>query len=514
MNTTQSPPQVGMPVYEITEADRERVKRIQKAREAYEGELDKPIKEISNDDSDPNVMGNEIQPAVDTVGSFVFGDEVEISIDQGAPDGAQKFLDDTWGRKQRRIPLLLRWLMNGDMAGRAFLRIVPGAKNTFRLIEVDPTTIFVKWAPQDCETVLLYCIEYSCEEKNAMGKAVTMYYREEISRVDPDQDGSEYEDTNQDGLDDDVTWSIQHWTQELQSGMQPTANKWIPAGEPIEWPYPFSPIFSCQNLPKPNDFWGYAGVNKSLIGINEAINFVNSNINVTEKIQRILYANGMGEGTIDVVTGKIIQLPDAESKISAVDLKTNTANSREFAGDLRGEAEELTSVPMIASGRTAYMPSGNISGIAIRLLFMSLLKKKDKMRCLYGETIIEVSQALLILAGFHDTIEVTLGWQDPLPADVLSDVQAAQLKSSLGIVSKRTLAGELGYDYDEEMKRIKEEAAEAAKIAAEALANNPLMQQSPLQGDNQNNNNLPNQNMQQDTNNQDGQNNTPVDQKG
>lgn len=506
MNTTQAPTNT-QPVYEVTNKDRERIEKIQRAWQAYETELEKPFQPMP-DEPDPNVMGNEVLPAVDTVVSFVFGDEVEISVDQGAPQGAQDFLNTVWGRKEARIPLLQRWLMNGDMSGRAFLRIVPGPDTVnpqdrvFELVEVDPTTIFVKTAPQNCQKVILFCIEYACDEKNALGKSVKMYYREEISRIDPDQNVAQ-------GLPDkDTTWSIQHWTQELTTGnMLPTNNNWIPAGDPIPWPYPFPPIFSNQNLPRPNEFWGYPGVNKALIGINEAINLVNSNINITEKIQRILYSNGVGEGTIDVHPNKITQLPLPESKIAAVNLQTNTASSREFAGDLRGEAEELTGVPMIASGRTAYMPSGNLSGIAIKLLFMSLLKKMNKMRCLYGNTIIEVSQALLVLAGFSEKIEITLGWQSPLPVDVLADWQAVQIKQASG-VSKTTTLREMGYDPVEEAKLRAEEAAEAIK-------NNPIAQQSSLQGeDQQDNSNPPNQNTQQDAN-QDQQNGQPpIGQKG
>lgn len=458
MNTTQAPPKTDQPVYVITDDDKKRQQKIQKAWEAYEGELDKPFEQLA-DEPDPNVMGNEVLPAVDAIVNFVFGDEVEISAEESAPAGAQELLDKVWGRKEARIPLLQRWIMNGDIAGTAFLRIVPGRNpqnKTFRLVEVDPSIVSVKTAPQDRQTALLYCLQYCDEEPDEDGKSQKIFYREEISRVDPDQA------TSQDLLDDaGVTWSIQHWTQKTQGGTEPTKGNWIPAGEPIPWNYPFPPIFSNQNLPKPNSFWGYAGVNKSLIAVNEAINVVNSNINITEKIQRILYANGVGEGTIDVHPGKITQLPLPESKIEAVNLQTNTANSRAFAGDLRGEAEELTGVPMIASGRTAYMPSGNLSGIAIKLLFMSLLKKMNKMRCLYGETMIEISQAILTLANFKGAdINITLGWTDPLPTDELHDVQASLAKGELG-VSKTTRMRELNYDPEEEAKLVAKEQAEA-----------------------------------------------------
>lgn len=505
MNTTQAPQQA-MPQYEITEADKKRVKKIAEALEAFEGDLTPPLKKTNenSDEPDMNVMGNEVWPAVWAVVDFVFGEELEINVGQDDPKDAQKFLDDIWGRKERRIPLLMRWLMNGDMAGRAFLRIVPGKKkDAFRLIEVDPAIVFVKTAPQDCQTVLLYCLEYCEEEKKTNGQTQKTYYREEISRVDPEPKPEQYEDTNADGLDDDVTWSIQHWTKISDKG------QWQAAGEPIPWPYDFPPIFSNQNLPKPNDFWGYSGVTKGLIGINNAINFVNSNINVTGKIQRLLYAGGVGESEIDVIPGKIIQLPYPENKIESVNLQSDAANSRAFAGDLRGESERLSGVPLIASGYTANMPNGNIPGITMRLMFQSLLKKMNRMRCLYGETIIEVSKALLVLAGFTDKIEITLGWQDPLPSEELHEIQAAIALGELG-VSKTTRMRRLGYDPVEEAKLCAEEAARDAALAPtlpESIPGVPALPGQPKPAPMQPGQQPP----QQDTQQQNGQ--VPVGQK-
>jgi len=42
MNTTQAPPQTGMPRYKITDADRARQEAIQLAWTAHDGELAKP----------------------------------------------------------------------------------------------------------------------------------------------------------------------------------------------------------------------------------------------------------------------------------------------------------------------------------------------------------------------------------------------------------------------------------------------------------------------------------------
>src|SRR5258708_26359725 len=205
MTQTMLPPsqtQQGQPQYELTDADRARLERIASAWKAYEGNLEAPLKKMDREPDD-NVMSNRCQPIVDRGVDFLFGKEIEISVEEGAPQEAQDVLDKIWGRKEARIPLLQKLGMNGAAAGQAFLRIVPGNDGSFRLVVVDPSTCFVKTAPQDCETVLLYCIEYHTDEKQN-GQPVRISYREEIARIDPESDDTtQYEDINPDGIDAD-----------------------------------------------------------------------------------------------------------------------------------------------------------------------------------------------------------------------------------------------------------------------------------------------------------------------
>ncbi len=242
-----APPQVqAQPVYQITDDDKARQKAIQEAWKAYDGDFE-PHLEKTPEGIDPNVIINQISPIVDTGVDFLFGQEIEISVEKGAPQAAQDFLNDAWGEKEVRIPLLQDLAMNGAMARTAFLRIVPSTdkpskEKTYRLVAVDPSTVCVQTAPQDCETVLLYCIQYPAKER-VNGRDVTVYYREEIARVDPDGNAAR-------GMaDDDDTWQIQHWSQVTQHGMQPRdTSGWTPAGEPITWPYPFPPLRSSMAI--------------------------------------------------------------------------------------------------------------------------------------------------------------------------------------------------------------------------------------------------------------------------
>src|SRR5258708_6619159 len=440
------------PTYEISDADRARLERIGAAWKAYEGNLEAPLKKMDREPDD-NVMSNRCQPIVDRGVDFLFGEEIEISVEEDGPQEAQDFLDKVWGRKEARIPLLQKHAMNGAIAGQAFIRIVPGPQKTYRLVAVDPSTVFVKTAPQDCETVLLYCIQYSTNEKQN-GRPVQVFYREEIARIDPESNSTiEYEDPTAEGYDADVTCQLHHCPQIPYAAIQPKTTGWTPAGEPIIWPYPFPPLISNQNLPRPNDFWSYPHITPDLIGVNNSLNLVQSNINRVEKIYGgpILYAPGIGTTNIDTAPGRIIQLPLPENKIESVHIHSDVANALLFAENLRSDIDEQSSVPGVATGRIAAMPRGNLSGIAIELLFMPLLKKTNKKRNLYGKLIIEVSKALLVLNGLSGDIDITIAWESPLPHDDLVSVQAGIAKLEVG-VSKAEIQRELGYDPEEQAK--------------------------------------------------------------
>lgn len=441
---TQPPPSdtASQPQYVITEADKKRIRRVQHAWKAYEGELDRPLVPM-DDEPDDNVLTNRMQAVVDRGGDFLFGKELEITVEEGAPQETQDFLNDAWGDKETRVPLLFKLEMNGANAGTGFLRVIKHKDGSLRVIEVDPAIVYVQWMPQDCQTVTLYCLEY-CEEKPSQ-KSIPdrIYTREEISLVDPD---GMYNPKRwfKSGANAGVSWQIQHWTRIGERG------NWTPAGEPIAWPHPFPPIFACQNLPKPNDFWGYPDITPDLIGVNVALNLLQSNINRSEKIygNPVLWAKGMGDSITDIKPGKVTGLPP-DGEMGAVTITTDVANGLQFAANLRSDIDEQSSVPGVATGRISDLPRGQMSGVAIELLFMPLLKKTDKKRCLYGALIIEVSKALLVLNGMSGDIKITLNWQNPLPTDDLQSVQAAVAKQAVGI-SNTTLQRELGYDPDEQ----------------------------------------------------------------
>lgn len=440
---TLSSTQPVQPVYEITAEDRKRQKKIAEAWKAYNDELDKPLVPMDGEPDD-NVMSNRCQPIVDAGIDFLFGLELDISVGKAAPQEAQDFLNETWGTKEERIPLLQEWAMNGAMSGQGFLRIVPDEDSGFEIVNIDPSTVFVQTAPQDCTRVLLFCIQYSTIEK-INGIAREVFYREEIAGNYPEPGPGRR-------AKQATSWTIQHWTQIGTTGMQPKLTGWTPAGPPIEWPYSFPPLFGNKNLPNSNSYWGRPDITPGLIGLNNALNLTNSCANRTLKIfgSPILWASGVAESAIAYQPGRFLTM-DVNAKVGAIPIHADIPAAIQFAADLRSDIDELSHVPGVATGRISTMPRGNLSGVAIELLFMPLNKKTDTKHCTYGGTIIEVSKALLVLKGISGDIEITLAWQNPIPHDDLPGVQTAVAKKELG-VTNTTLLRQIGEDPEEEAR--------------------------------------------------------------
>lgn len=455
MTMQQAPVATDQPQYVITDDDKKRLKAIQDAWKGYHGQLEKPLEPMPGE-ADDNVMVNVCLPIVEAGTDFLFGQELEISLGKTDPQAAKDFLDRVWGKKEARIPLLQKMHINGAIGRNAFLRIVPGRvkpgrDQDFRLVVLDPATVYLQTAPGDVDTIIRFCIQYACTEQ-VNGRPQQRYYREEISRIDPDGNALA-------GLpDEDDTWELRKWTQTANVSMEPKQSAWTPDGAPLVWPYPFPPIFFCQNMPLPNDAWGMPDITPGILSLNNSINLAKSATNRNLKLfgQPILAASGIGDSDISLTPGHVnITAPDG--KLYAVPIPSDIPAAMLFLEELRGDVDQESHVPGVASGRMKELPRLQ-SGIAVELMYQTLTMKTAKKRCTYGELIIDVSNALLVLGGFQKDftdpdIEILLQWQASLPKDDLQAVQAAALKISGIGVSKMTIQEEIGYDPDEEAAR-------------------------------------------------------------
>jgi hypothetical protein len=442
------------------------------AWKSYRGELPKPLK-AQKGQPDDNVLSNRCQPIVDKGVSFLFGQTMKIDIN-GMGNQAQEWLDHAWGAASisdddDRMTLLSMLAMNGGVCGQAFLKIIPANPDAGlqypRLVALDPQICRVITSPDDCDLVLAYIIEYD------IGQGMSK--RQVYCRCDPDQLSYTIGESD---LDD--TWQITTYIK-TQTGA------YIQQGQPVVWPYPFAPLFACQNLPNPNEWWGTPDLTPDLIETNKAINFVQSNVNRIGKIHAHpkVWTAGLGASQISVSVDDVICLPSPDAKLSALEAHGDLANLMAFAGTLRSDMDEQSRIPAVALGRLVELPKGNISGVALQLLFQPLIEKTIQKQRLYGRLIREVSRALMVIGGFatvkdYQDTDIELHWQNLLPVDDLAAAQTALALQQLG-VSNDTILQNLGYDADAEADKSAKEDAKKMTMYSKGQGMPPGMNMTP-----------------------------------
>lgn len=458
----------------IPREDVQRKQDMRQAWDAYKGNFHPPLK-ISPNQPDDNVLNNRCAPIVDKGASFLFGKILKVeatdeSTDDNSKDSPiQDFINGLWGDDDEKMTLLSMLAVNGGVCGHAFLKLIPaqGSMKYPRLVVLDPQNVRIVTSPDDCSLIQAYVIEYATAE---------LQRRQLIVRVDPDGMAGvagEYD------LDD--TWVIANYARRVSGGSADGA--WIPVGDQVKWPYPFAPVFGCQNLPNPNETWGKADLTKDIVGMNKVLNFVQSNTSRIIKYHAhpITYAVGLSSTQIQIGVDDLICLPSPDSKIEKIAAMENFNGLLEFAANLRADMDEQSRVPAVALGRTAELPKGNISGVALQLLFQPLIEKTIMKQRTFGKLIREVTRAALVVSGLIDLTDyesypVEIHFPNLLPVDDLAAAQTAQLLQAIG-VSQSTLMQELGYNPDDEADKTAQEGAK--KLAAFSKGQGlPLTQQA------------------------------------
>lgn len=442
--------------------DAERKRAMREAWKAFRGEFQPPLK-VSADQPDDNVISNRCAPIVNKGVSFLFGQTLKIEcVDESSePDvDKQMYVDGTWGDDDERMTTLSQIGINGGVCGQPFLKLIPpqGAMQFPRIVVMDPLLVRMVTAPDDCNLILAYVIEYPGSSD--------IQKRQIIARIDPDGLAGVAGEAD---LDD--TWTITNYERHGQSG------RWFQVGEREYWPYPFAPIFTRQNLPNPNEAWGIPDLTPDLINQNKVLNFIQSNTSRILKFHahpktwgKGFRAEQMSVGVDDVL---IIEAPDGT--LQNLEMQSDLASSLSFAAIIRTDMDEQSRVPAVSLGRLSEMPRGNISGVALQLLFQPLIEKTVQKQRLYGLLIRDVTRAALVIGGKLSLEEyadypIELHWQSLLPSDDMQSAQTALLLQQLG-VSQQTLLAGLGYDAANETEKKKAEVAQL-----------PAPTQTPLQG--------------------------------
>lgn len=439
--------------------DADRKREMSEAWKAYRGKFQDPLKVEHNKVND-NVKPNRCRTIVDKGVSFLFGPALKIQATDEAkkkeqnPDAEspiQDFLDQVWGDEDDRMTLLAKIAMNGGNCGQTFVKVIPpgGTRKIPRIVNLNPQNIRIVTDPEDSDLHLAYIIEYPINSG--------WQKRQIIARVDP---GSTLEIWGDNDPDD--TWTITNYQRRaLATGQE---SDWRQVGDTEDWAYPFPPIFTCQNLPNPNEPWGIADLTDDLIHMNKVLIFIQSNISRILKYHAHpkTVAKGLRLDQLAVAPDDTIVLQSPDADIKNLEMSSDLSSSLNFASEIRADMDEQSRVPAVALGRLADLPKGNISGVALQLLFQPLLEKTVQKRRLYGKMIREVTRAALVLAGLiplsqWDSYQVDIHWPDLLPIDDLAAAQTALLWKQLG-VSEDTLLQSGGFDPGDEAEKSANEA--------------------------------------------------------
>jgi len=250
-----------------------------------------------------------------------------------------------------------------------------------------------------------------------------------------------------------------------------SSSDWMPIGTPAKHPWPWPPIVDHPHFPMPNQRWGRPAITPDLIQLNKATNFVKTNINAIgySHGHPWLWASGMNVQLLKTAPGQVTGIPNPDGRMGAIEAHGDIAGLMAFEADLRADADEQSKVPAVAAGRMAELPRGQMSGVAIRMLYMPLLFQNTFLRRTYGKAIREASARMLALGGYGDGtdlggVKTLLHWSDPLPVDDLQEAQAAVLWQQIG-VSPDTLMERSKSGFDPEVERRKNELADSKHMS-------------------------------------------------
>lgn len=430
---------------QVAADEQQRMRRFQAAWRAYYGQDQKPLK-VKPGKPDDNVQINLLRLLVNrSTSALIRGARWDYDTDETA----QGYLDAIW--KTSRRARTLRWLgLNGAVCGHTFAKIHAAraaadgvAARPARITALDPATVQVAWDPDDIDDIFRYRIQW-----NATGRDGRPIVKRQII----EREGRGWVITDAESRPDQATW-----TQTSQ----------------VDWPWEFSPIVECQNLPAPNEVWGNSDLEADIIALQNALNFTASNV------QRIIryhahpktWGSGFNAAELRAAVDEMIVLPNPQAQLHNLEMQSDLDSSLALYDRLTRALHALLQVPEVATGKLDTI-AGTISGVALEILYQPLLERVEDKRETYGEMLLELNRRLLIMGGLAPAAGQMI-WPDVIPRDQMAARQAALIDLQLG-VSQDTLMQQLGYEPDNERAKQQVDAVDAAERLLTAMDRRPM----------------------------------------
>ena len=375
MLDTLFPPIAAQHLYEMAERDeRERLDRYKRAWEAYRGELPDTLK-VKRGQPNDNVQASKCRVIVDTAVSFLFGQNIEFEVDREGQTPEEEWLDACWDAN-RKMTLLNKLGVNGAVCGHTFIKVVPNHPETApypRLIVLDPANVSCTWDDDDVEVVREYRIQWNAIDP-ATRKPVVR--RQVVTRQD------------------NGYWLIQ----DFMSLPASYTNRWILTGEQL-WAYSWSPILDCQNIAVPNEFWGEADIPADIINLTQSRNFALSNWARIVKYQahQRLWGKGFRADDFKFGIDDVMIIESDAGQLGTIEPTANMAGLSDLDRRLDEAIHEGSRTPAIATGKVEGV--GQLSGVALQILYGPLVQKIEAKRQTYGDMLRKLCRHLLELGG-------------------------------------------------------------------------------------------------------------------
>ena len=431
-------------VDELADLERkERGDRLNTYWAYYEGNHHKPLV-VEAGERDDNVILNLCGQAIDKSVAFFAPKPPVLHLEGETPQpgdesAEQKALDAFWEANDLD-EFVVDLGLAGFVSGHPFVKLLRPERTGElpQAVVLDTRHVTVFWDVMNTRRALWYRLQWETE-KNVEARRQDIVPQWLLTTV-----------INEDGVevvpdyDPESTWVVIEYQKTRATG-----GKWKETGRD-EWPFPFAPIVHRKNQPMPHSFYGQSDLRH--YALNDAVNFVASNTSRIIKFhaQPKTFITGANLGQINSTSiDGVWELPEGA-----------TVNNLEMSSDLASSMRMLETLrsAFFTQGRVVDWASqkdkvGQLTNFGLRVLFGDMLDLTRAKHKVYGGLLAEVSRDALIMMGHANASEPDAQWEDPLPKDRTEMVQSATSEKLLGFTSQRTLATDLGRDYDVEKKQ-------------------------------------------------------------
>lgn len=175
-------------------------------------------------------------------------------------------------------------------------------------------------------------------------------------------------------------------------------------------------------------------------------------------------------------TGRIWAGLPINSSVDILNLNAPMTASVDYLRMLKLGMHEVSGIPQSTLGEQQNI--SNTSGVAIHMQYMPLLEKTWMKRITYGRGIKQATELALkymeqkkmvdesVLSAMKYRYKVDVAWNDPLPKDMLNELNMAARKMEIKIASRRSIMREMGI---ENIQQIEDELAEEMEKEVEKM---------------------------------------------